>query len=94
MEAANDMQDSSGSWHRGLSVEADFVRNHTKATLTNSISDTVVALDDLVIKHNEFEDKVDSKLSLVHSRLDKLSRAQVKQVSMHAFEILLVFYFL
>ena len=93
MEGANSMQDQ----HSGLCAEADFVRSelcHTKATLTNSISDTVVALDDLVVKHNKFEDRIDSNLSLVHSRLDKLSRSQVKQVSMHAFEILLVFYFL
>jgi len=71
--------------HGGLCVEVDLEFRHTKTTLTKSISETVAALDDLAAKHDQFEDKVDGNLSLVHSKLDKVSRAQVQQVSTLSF---------
>ena len=91
MQATDNRQDGliGSRRHSGPCIEADITRSelhHTKAALTKSISETVVALDDLVANYNMFEDKIDGNLSLVHSKLDKLSRAQVQQVSTFASE--------
>ncbi len=54
---------------------------HTQATLKKSISETLAAVDNLGAKHYTFESQLDGNLSLIQSKLEKLSRAQVQQVS-------------
>ena len=72
--------------HSGLCLQVDAELHHTKANLKKSISETLAALDDLAAKHDQFEDKVHGDLSLLHSKFDKVSRAQVQQVRTLSFE--------
>ena len=72
----------------GLHDEVEIVWSalqHVQATLTKSISDTVAAVDDLGAKHDIFESQLDGNLSSIQSKLDKLSCAQVQQVSILIF---------
>lgn len=55
--------------------------HHIKATITKSISETVVSVDGLEAKHDMFENQVEENFSLIHSRLNKLRRTLVQQVS-------------
>ena len=63
--------------------EADFTfqLQHTKATLEKSISEIVAATDDLGLKYDRLENNVDEDLSVIRSKLTKVSRAQGQQVS-------------
>jgi len=68
----------------GLRDDVEMVRSElqrTQATLTKSISETVAAVDNLEAKHNTFESQLDGNLYLIQSKLEKLSRGQVQQVS-------------
>jgi len=87
MDGTEIIQDSFTS-SQLLCGEVETVRSelkHTKATITKSISETVVAVDDLEEKHHTFESQVNGNISLIHSKLDKLSRAQVQQVCTFVF---------
>lgn len=53
----------------------------THVALTKSISETMAAVDNLGAKHDTFESQLDGDLSWIQSKLEKLSRAQVQQVS-------------
>jgi hypothetical protein len=92
MDGTEVMQDglafTSSQLPAGLCDEVETVRSelkHTKATIAKSISETIVAVDDLGEKHHTFESQVNENISLIHSKLDKLSRAQVQQVWTIAF---------
>ncbi len=66
-----------------LHDEVEAIRSElqlAKAALTKSIFETVAAVDDLGAKHDRFEDQIDGKLLLMHSKFNKLLRTQVKQV--------------
>jgi len=72
-----------GSLQPVLHDEVEAIRSelqHAKAALTKSIFETVAAVDDLGAKHDRFENQIDGKLFLMHSKFNKLLRTQVKQV--------------
>jgi hypothetical protein len=72
----------------GLHDEFEMVRSEfqrAQATLTKSISETMAAVDDFGAKQDRFERQLDGDLSLIQSKLEKLSRAQVQQVSTRYF---------
>ena len=78
-----------------LCDEVETVRselNHTKSTIAKSISEAVVAVDNLEEKHHTFESQVNGNISLIHSELDKLLRAQVQQVCTHVFPNILAYF--
>ena len=69
----------------GLHDEAAATRSelhHTKVSLSRSISETVAAADYLGAKCDRLENQTEERLTLIHSKLNKLSRTQVKQVSL------------
>jgi len=66
---------------------------HTKVTLTESVSKTVAALDYFGAKCDRFENQTEENLAMVHSKLNKLSRTQLQQVSAFtALKMKLIFY--
>ena len=69
----------SAGLHNVEAIRSEFQR--TAATLTKSISGTVAAVDNLEEKHDKLEEIVDDNFSLMHSKLDKLSRERNEQVS-------------
>lgn len=68
----------------GLNDEVAATRSElhrTKVTLTRSISETVAAADYLGARCDRLENQTEESLNLIRSKLDKLSRTQVQQVS-------------
>ena len=54
---------------------------HTKVTLTKSISEAIAAVDYLGARCNGLENQAEEKFTLILSKPDKLSCTQVQQVS-------------
>jgi hypothetical protein len=77
------LQDSAGLSEEVAAMKSELL--HIQITHMKSLSETVAAVDDLGAKCHRLENQVDENFSLTHSKLNKLSRTQVQQVSIYHF---------
>jgi hypothetical protein len=79
IEIGQDYSDSAGLHGEVAATRSEL--HGTKVTLTRSISETIAAADYLREKCDRFENQTEERFTFINSKLGKLSRTQVRQVS-------------